>query len=139
MALADPGFGRYQSPDMREATASRPPATIGRTESQILRGNKPFTSYQPDSAYSPYMRLNSNSLTNPGNNIYYEWVKPLLDQQQENRQVNRNIQGLESTARSGYQALQDMKQRPGNMVPGATYRSPATYMNTGQYYSGFKK
>ncbi len=138
-ALADPGFGRYQSANVREATAARQPATIGRAQSQILRGSKPFTSYRPDSAYSPYMRLNRDFNSNPGVNTYYDWVKPLLEQQQENRQVGRNIQGLESTARSGYQALQDMRQRPGNMVPGAVSRAPATYMNTGQYYPGFNK
>ena len=141
VALMDPSFGRYESQDIREATAPRQPASIGRSQSQILRGSKPFSAYRPASAYSPYMRL-SRDLTSGGNsatNTYYEWVKPLLEQQQENRRVTHNIQGLTDTARAGYQSLESMKQRPGNTIRNVAPRNPATFMNTGQYYPGFSR
>jgi hypothetical protein len=137
-AMSDPSFGRYERQDIRQATAPRQPATYGRTQSQILQGAKPFSAYKPADAYSPYMRLNTRNLESArGANAYYEWVKPLVDQQHQNRRTEQNIIGLEGVARSGYQTMESMRQRPGNMIRSAAPRVPATFMNTGQYYPGF--
>ena len=132
--MTDPSFGRFEVQTVREATAPREPATIGRSQSQILKGSKPFSAYKPARAYSPYLRLQSASPV--GSNNYYEWVKPQLEQEQENRRLTHNVQGLSETARMGHQSIQSMKQRPGNVIQNAAPRTPATFMNTGQYYPG---
>lgn len=137
MAMADPSFGRYEAANIREATAASQPASIGRSESEILRGNKPFSGYKPQSATSPYLRLSDDLYRSTGTNTYYNYVKPLIDQQQENRQVTHNLQGLSNTARSDYQTLESLKQRPGNTIQGTAPRMPATFMNTGRYYPGY--
>jgi len=86
------------------------------------------------------MRLASDlNRMNMGSNAYYDWVKPLLDQQQQNRQVNRSIGGLSDTARAGYQSIENMRQRPGNTIQNVGPRNPATFMNTGQYYPGLSR
>ncbi|MBN1590380.1 MAG: hypothetical protein JW888_12770 [Pirellulales bacterium] len=136
-AMADPSYGRYEAMNIREATAPRQPATFGLSRSQTLRGSKPFSQSRQQSAYSPYMRLNNPRNWSEGSNAYYQYVKPMLDQQQENSVVNRDIQGLTDTARAGYQSMESMKQRPGNTIRQAAPRTPATFMNTGQYYPGF--
>jgi hypothetical protein len=139
-AMADPSFGRYESPDIREATAPRQPASLGQSQAQVLRGGKPFAQSQISSSpYSPYMQLNNARNWTQGSNAYYEYVKPQLEQQQENRQVNREVRGLTDTARAGYQSLESLKQRPGNTIQGTAPRNPATFMNTGQYYPGFQR
>jgi len=141
-ALNDPSFGRFEQQSVREATAPRQPASFGQTQSEILRGSKPFADYRAPEAYSPYLRLSRDleGRVNPGTNTYYEWVKPMLEQQQENRQVNRNLQGLGDVTRAGHQTLESIRQRPGNTPSGGTApRNPATYMNTGQYYPGFSR
>lgn len=135
-AMADPSFGRYESQSISQATAPRAPATYGQTQSQVLSPSKPFQGYRPQSAYSPYMRLNQRDSFTGASNPYYEYVKPLLDQQQENRQVDRQIGGLQGVARSGFQNMESLRQRPGNTVQQAAPRNPATFMNTGQYYPG---
>jgi hypothetical protein len=134
-AMSDPSFGRYESMNMREATGVRQPATIGDSQARVLQGGKPFSGWQPSNAYSPYMRLNDfANYQSPGTNVYYNYVKPLLDQNEQNRAVTRDVQGLTDTARAGYQAMQAVGQRPGNTAPTTAPRVPATFMNTGQYY-----
>ena len=140
-SFADPRYGRYEAQSIRESTAPRQPATFGQSQSRVLDRNKPFSAYRPASATSPYMRLTGDFRlnTNPASNNYYEYVKPLLDQEAENRRVNTHLQGLTDTARSGYQTIESMKQRPGNTIQSTGPRTPATYMNTGNYYPGFSR
>jgi hypothetical protein len=133
-AMADPSFGRYESANIREATDVRQPATVGESQQRVLQGGKPFSGWTPSAAVSPYQRLNDFGLRSPGVNLYYNYVKPELDQQAQNRAVTRDVQGLADTARAGYQAMQTTGQRPGNSLPTAAPRVPATFMNTGQFY-----
>jgi hypothetical protein len=134
-AMADPSFGRYESANIRQATDVRPPATVGESQQRVLQGGKPFSGWRPSDAVSPYQRLNDFDMAHsPGVNQYYSYVKPLLDQQAQNRVVNRDMQGLADTARAGYDATQSTGQRPGNAVPTAAPRVPATFMNTGQFF-----
>ncbi|HBO44237.1 MAG TPA: hypothetical protein DD670_09955 [Planctomycetaceae bacterium] len=135
-AMADPSFGRYDSQSISQATSPRQPATYGQARSQVLSPAKPFQGYRPQSAYSPYMRLNQQSSFTGASNPYYEWVRPLLEQQQENRQVDRQIGGLTGVARSGFQNFEAMRQRPGNTIQQGPQRNPSTFMNTGQFYPG---
>ena len=104
----------------------------------MLRGNKPFSDYRRKSPYSPYLSLLRTRDTAEGINNYYEYVKPRLEAQQESRQVNRQIQGLQDTARYGAQTtqqqLQQLKQRPGTVLPSTPQRAPATFMNYQQFF-----
>jgi hypothetical protein len=70
---------------------------------------------------------------------YYEYVMPKIEQQQREKQVSREIMGLQSTARSEYEALQQMKQRPGSAPVQSGSLAPATFMNTGNYFGQGKK
>jgi hypothetical protein len=133
MAAADPAMGRYQSTNIPEATAPRQPSQVSQTQQQMMRGQKPFSDYRAAPAYSPYMGLFREQ--NGRVNNYYEFVKPELEGQQRAQQVNRDIQGLQDTARYGAQSGQMSGQRPGNVVPGGeTQRAPATFMHYQQFF-----
>ena len=99
-----------------------------------MRGSKPFSDYKRKSPYSPYLSLMRERDTAEGLNNYYEYVKPRLEAQQQSRRVNREIQGLQNTTRYGAQTVQQMKQRPGNVIPGVPQRAPATFMNYQQFF-----
>ena len=106
---------------------------------EAMRGGKPFSNYRAPSAYSPYMNIFREDNSSRGINNYYSYVKPALDQQHQDTTVNREIQGLQDTARYGSQAAEQMRQRPGNVIPGGAPKIPATFMNHQQYYPQFKR
>lgn len=135
MGVADPAMGRYQSNNVPAATAPRPAAQVSQSQQQLMRGQKPFSDYRAAPAYSPYMSLFRSSDAGRGINNYYEYVRPRLEAQQQSQQVNRDIQGLQDTARLGAQGGQMSGQRPGNVVPGGeAQRAPATFMRFQQYF-----
>jgi hypothetical protein len=139
MTSPDPSMGRYQTNTVPEATAPRPPAQVPQIRQDVMRGSKPFSNYSAPSAYSPYMNLFRGDNTARGVNNYYSYVKPAVDQQRQDMTTNREIQGLQDTARYGAQAVEQMRQRPGNTIPGGAPKIPATFMNYQQFYPQYKK
>ncbi|MCX7426920.1 MAG: hypothetical protein NTW96_14995 [Planctomycetia bacterium] len=139
MVPSDPSTGRYQMNTIPEATAPRPPAQVPQARQDIKRGNKPFAGYSAPSAYSPYMNLFRGENSARGLNNYYSYVKPALDQQRQDMTSNREIQGLQDTARYGAQSAEQMGQRPGSVIPGNSPKIPATFMNYQQFFPQYKK
>jgi len=135
VAVSDPRFGPYQPSNIEQPGASRPATTLGPAGQSVLRQPKPFSGYRRPSALSPYINMNRLQDMDRGIDLYNQYVRPQLEQQQENRQVERNLQGLGETARYAQQMLQS-NQRPGTIVT-SPQKQPATFMNTGQYYGQY--
>ncbi|MBN2023354.1 MAG: hypothetical protein JW809_11250 [Pirellulales bacterium] len=135
LAVADPRFGPYQPANIEQATAPRPAATFGQARDNVMRQPKPFSDYQKPRVYSPYLSLMRQSDTVRGIDNYYEYVRPVIEQQAQQRQVNREMQGLQETARYD-QMLMGSSTRPGTNAPGTSPKQPATFMNFQQYYGG---
>jgi len=134
LGIADPKYGRFESARLEASLMPHQATLTNAARNQIIRGGKPFSGYRQPSAYSPYMSLMRTQDSVRGINNYYEYVMPQIEQQQRNKQVSREINSLESTARSGYEALIQIKQRPGNAPVQSGAMAPATFMNMGGYY-----
>lgn len=138
LGIADPQYGRFESARLEASLTPRQPAQMNAARNQVIRGGKAFSGYRQPSPYSPYMSLMRTQDSIRGIDNYYEFVMPRIQQQQTNKQVSQEIGGLQSTARSGYEALQQIKQRPGNAPVQSGSTVPATFMNTGNYFGGGK-
>jgi hypothetical protein len=92
--------------------------------------DKPFSGHQADPVLSPYMDLfrTDNSLGTVDN--YNQYVRPKLQQQARNRQLNRQVRGLQSTTQRQGSALRQSQQLQG-------LSAPQYYQNYGGYYPGF--
>ena len=139
-------YGSQSPTGVRQQTTPQPSVSAHHPQSTVPSGAKPFKDYTRTSPYSPYMSLFRTEDSARGINNYYSLVKPALEQRQKNRQATRAISGLQQKAQSQGLSIQQMnqqnaaRQRPGNVIPGANVpqRMPATFMNTQQYYPGFR-
>ena len=134
LGMADPNYGHFESARLEAALVPHAPAQVNAARNQVLRGGKPFSGYRQPPAYSPYISLLRTEDTLRGINNYYEYVMPIIQQEQTNRNVSQSIHGLQITTRSGYQAIQSIKQRPGNAPVQAGGAQVPTFMNTGSYF-----
>ena len=139
LGIADPQYGRFESARLEASLMPHQATQMNAARNQVIRGGKPFSGYRQPPAYSPYMSLMRNQDTIRGINNYYEFVLPQVEQEQKNKQVSNEISGLQSTARSGYEAIQQIKQRPGNAPVQSGGLAPATFMNTGGYFGTGKQ
>ncbi|MGD9128860.1 MAG: hypothetical protein PVH19_15895 [Planctomycetia bacterium] len=139
LGIADPQYGRFESARLEASLMPHQAPYLNATRNQVIRGGKPFSGYRQPPVYSPYMSLMRTQDSIRGIDNYYEYVMPKIEQQQREKQVSREIMGLQSTARSEYEALQQMKQRPGSAPVQSGSLAPATFMNTGNYFGQGKK
>lgn len=107
------GQGLYGggTPTGMPAAASRAPSSIGTSTS----GNKPFSSYSSPPTVSPYMNLFRVDLNGNNNFNYSTLVRPQLQQQQMNQQLerqnlqnSRRIQSIAAQADYNPQGAKDM-------------------------------
>lgn len=120
------------------------PGTIasGPTGAAALPATKPHANYTPAPAISPYMNLFRSDGRNSGVNNYYSLVRPQLQQQAYNQQVQTQVQSLQTTTNIQSQQLNQLNTQPINpygMQPAqAPSRPPAQFMNLEGYYPGFR-
>jgi hypothetical protein len=113
----------------------RPAATIGMTPRpvQSVTGQKPGANYQPTSPVSPYMGLYAPRT--PGINNYNAYVRPQLQQNAFNQQVEGNFRSLQSTSDLQGASLQQLEQGT-QLFQSEGGPASATFMDYGAYYPG---
>lgn len=110
------------------ANVSRPAATFGGSSGPL---NKPFSTVSPSPTVSPYLRMFSDTFDDVGNSEYITNVRPLLEQQQMNRQLQLQQQMLERRVR-------EVAAAPAFSPRGSETQLPTghttVFLNTGRYY-----
>lgn len=104
-----------------------PTIGTGAMRAPSMLDQKPFTGYSPGPVVSPYMNL---YLGNNGAGIvnnYYSVVKPMLQQQNMNRQTEQSLRELRIQNRLQQSQLQQLNRQ----MPGA---QGSSFMNYGGYY-----
>jgi hypothetical protein len=102
----------------------------------MQRQLKPFHTVHRDPTVSPYLNLYRSEEDNEAAPNYFAFVRPQLEQLDENRmqqraiqQLNGQLQSMSSTvATPGYQS---------SGMPGTG--TPARYMDTAQFYGGWRR
>ena len=102
----------------------------------MQRQLKPFNTVHRDPTVSPYLNLYRDEEDNEAAPNYFAFVRPQLDQLEANRtqqraiqQLNGQLQSMSSTVVSpGYQS---------SGIPGTG--TPARYMDTAQFYGGWRR
>ena len=92
--------------------------------------NKPFTSYSPSPTVSPYLNLFREDIEGGGDFNYNTLVRPQLQQQQFNQQVQR--QGLELERR-----LQSFAAQSDFNPQGSTTQLPTGHQTVFRYYGRY--
>jgi hypothetical protein len=140
-------FGQPMPPAAFGAVAPTQPAGgVGSRMSVATFGNgvgsapasaiqKPYANYTPPAPISPYLNLFRNT-GNPGINNYYTLVRPMLEQQAFNQQVQAGLQAAELNTRLQQLQLQQLQQQQNQML---NRPSGASFMNFQQYYPGLKR
>ncbi|MGB9690512.1 hypothetical protein [Thermogutta sp.] len=62
---------------------------------------RPFSDYSPPASVSPYINLYRPEGTFGRVGNYYSLVRPMIQQQQTNRQISQRLRQIESPAQSG--------------------------------------
>ncbi len=103
----------------------------GLLASSQANAQQPFQNYQQSPTVSPYLNLTNNR---GGTQNYQTLVRPLLEQQQQNNQTQRQIGNL--TAQQANLAQAGLTQ-PARGVSAAIHQTghPAGFMITGNYFS----
>jgi hypothetical protein len=129
--LPSPGVSPAPGP------AAAAPASIGTGVAPVPAAvdEKPFTGYTPPPVYSPYMNLYRTDNDRGRINNYYSLVRPVVEQQQTNRQTQTSLQSLQSTTRTQGTQLQQLNQRTQPPMPTST----PTFMNYQNYYPGLSR
>ncbi len=127
-------YGGYSARATLSQLPRRAPLQLGPTQ-PMHRPTKPFEHVQPEPTISPYLNLyrdesNDESLPN-----YFAFVRPQIEQLEANRNQQREIQQLRGQMQSMSSAVGPRYQAGG--VPGRG--TPARYMDTAQFYSGWRR
>ena len=97
--------------------------------------SKPFSSYSPAPAVSPYMDLYRRDTGGADN--YYSFVRPRLDQRRANQVLGGEIRGLQSNQRLQSHAVQKLGKATDRAQTGTM--APEYYQNFGSFYPGFNR
>jgi hypothetical protein len=100
----------------------------------VARPGKPFAGYTAPPTTSPYMNLYRRGAGDSDN--YTTLVRPLVEQQHENRVFGGEIRGLQSATRLQTSALYKLGKQPQTQA-GTT--APEYFMNYRDYYPGFNR
>ena len=135
-----PSLGFYNSYAARAALSQMPRRTpIRSAPAPPLprpRQVKPFQTIHHDPTVSPYLNLYRNEEDNEAAPNYFAFVRPQIDQLEENRMQQRAIQHL----RGQVQAVSSTIATPAYQSPGLPGTgTPARYMDTAQFYGGWRK
>ncbi len=111
------------------ATGVRRPAA----HASSVAARKPFSSYRPDPAVSPYLNLfrtdtNANTIDN-----YNTLVKPFVEQRYVNRRFSSEIHGLDRNSRSQSSAIRRLGEATNSLQGIAT---PQYYQNFQGFFPG---
>jgi hypothetical protein len=121
---------RANAPGFRAPTG---PASVGPRIGLGVGGpaaNKPFTSYSPAPTVSPYLNLFREDFEGGGDFNYNTLVRPMLQQQQFNQQVQRQNIAVERQLQS-YAAQSDFNPQ------GSTSQLPTGHQTVFRYYGRF--
>lgn len=102
---------------------------LGLGFSQTVLG-KPFSSYRPPATMSPYMNLFREDLSGSGDMNYQMLVRPMLEQQEINRQMQRENQLLS-------RRVQSLATQSALSATEGTGLIPTGHQTTFGYYSHF--
>lgn len=104
-----------------------PTIGTGAVRAPYVLDQKPFTGFSPGPAVSPYMNLYLGNNSAGIVNNYYSVVKPMLQQQNTNRQTEQSLRELRIQNRLQQSQLQQLNRQ----MPGA---QGSSFMNYGGYY-----
>jgi hypothetical protein len=126
--------GVYGGPSAR-ATLSRLPrrAPVQPGAAPALRPTKPFEIVHQEPTVSPYMNLYRDDETTDSAPNYYAFVRPQLEQLDANRVQQREIQMLRGQLQSVSAGAAGPQYQP------APNTGAARYMDTAQFYSGWRR
>lgn len=125
-------YGGYSARATLSQLPRRTPIRPGGSQS-MRRQSKPFEVVHRDPTVSPYLNLYREEKDTEGAPNYFAFVRPQLQQLDENRMQQREITQLRgqlqgTIATPGYQTA---------TVPGTG--TPARFMDTAQFYSGWQR
>ena len=126
------GRPAYRRPNVSYAARQ---ATERASRAAAQRRTKPFSSYRPEPAVSPYLnlfRFEDNEVFDNVNS-YYTQVKPFVDQRYRNTRVGGEIHSLQNTSRFQSTALQYLGRETQRLQGTA---QPQRYMDYRNYYPG---
>lgn len=120
---------RVRNVDVGRPTAFREVSRMGLGVGQSP-ANKPFNSFSPPPTTSPYLNLFRDDREGGGDLNYNTIVRPMLQQQQVNEQVQR--QGIELARR-----LQSLSAQSDFNPQGSTSQYPTGHQTVFRYYGRF--
>ncbi len=124
-------FASAQGPIARQTV---PTISAALPTAPTVLSEKPFSSYQTPSPVSPYLNL-YRSTNLAGVNDYYTLVRPMLEQQSYNQQIQRQLQSLQKATQSQSQSLYQLDQRTDYLYG---LPSGGAHMNFQSWYPGFQ-
>jgi hypothetical protein len=98
---------------------------------QSAGGQKPFNDYQRPSGYSPWMNLYTTPTNNGTMSTYTTSIQPTMQQQQYNRQIAEQIQGVRNALVAPPSHALDEER---NIGAGNGLVNPNSFLNYGPYY-----
>jgi hypothetical protein len=101
--------------------------------SDYLPSAKPFSSVSPSPTVSPYLNLFNDDFEDVGSAPYVSLVRPMLEQQRMNQQLQLQQQQLD-------RRVQEIAAQPAFSPRGSESQyptgHPTVFMNTGRFYPG---
>jgi hypothetical protein len=99
----------------------------------MYRQVKPFQTVYREPTVSPYLNLYRDESTNEGAPNYFAFVRPQMEQIEANRAQQREIQQLRGQVHGSSSTMAG----PPSGMPGTG--TPARFMDTAQFYGGFRR
>lgn len=124
-------FASAQRPSLRTV----PTIQANLPTAPTLLTDKPFSNYRAPAPVSPYLNLYRSNNSFGAVNDYYTLVRPLLEQQIYNQQIQKEVQSLQSATQMQSQSLQHLDQRTDQLFG---FPPSGSYMNFQNYFPGFQ-